>query len=432
MFLKSFVLGLVLSLPVLAFNESAVCKPASGPVSSLLSFLTPMIKNDDCEDLGKGMFRRQYSRTHLLERDDEGNYRISLRLEFTPRPKAKVSGPEMHERVKKCLAEVSPYLKSPTGETVMIRILGEKETEELPKNQRPRKLKIGIEPEGYRSSSKSYEENVGCSVITHEVLHLLGLYDEYKEQAEELKDKFACRVTTETSSIMNHQEEAFAETIPSSFACNCEGPTCLAIMESKNPELQATYLNETRYPLNGAFAATYCEFPKFKVTEKVEPRLRMQTMEGEKFRLSFDSVFTHPFNPSQIIKQETSVVCACLAQDAHCLTQKKRISDWVSSGRIKTMESCPHGSMTNLTEAGASEGSYSYGSDKILRMRNIPLRTSLLHPNHFKRILAGSCQKKVPDYQACAQSAYQGLDKNFQCSNVKSCQGPLQYLGQSF
>ena len=41
---------------------------------------------------------------------------------------------------------------------------------------------IAIGSKNFRSSNKKYESDVDCPIITHEVLHLLGLPDEYKEQ----------------------------------------------------------------------------------------------------------------------------------------------------------------------------------------------------------------------------------------------------------
>ena len=93
----------------------------------------------------------------------------------------------------------------------------------------PKTIKIGSRE--HRSNQMKYESDIDCPTITHEVLHLLGLCDEYKEEfkgflvssdTREIKmtngeekpdnenDQFVlaydCRVTAKNSIMSNHYE----------------------------------------------------------------------------------------------------------------------------------------------------------------------------------------------------------------------------------
>jgi hypothetical protein len=84
-----------------------------------------------------------------------------------------------------------------------------------------------------RQNSRSWHDSINCSTLTHETLHLLGLVDEYHEEAmgytvdpktqkvtkikllkerdwkQSIRSEFDCRIVGLGTSIMSHQEHAF-------------------------------------------------------------------------------------------------------------------------------------------------------------------------------------------------------------------------------
>jgi hypothetical protein len=73
-------------------------------------------------------------------------------------------------KVKKCLSIYNKYLKGPDGESLKI-VLSKKAPQHI----------ISIQDEKLRPTSTLYSEGMTCPLILHEILHLLGLVDEYEE-----------------------------------------------------------------------------------------------------------------------------------------------------------------------------------------------------------------------------------------------------------
>ena len=82
------------------------------------------------------------------------------------------------DRVKRCMGKANQKMLGPNGEKLRIVIKGPEESDN--KCESVKNIRIGSKD--HRSNASKYEENIDCPTITHEILHLTGLCDEYEER----------------------------------------------------------------------------------------------------------------------------------------------------------------------------------------------------------------------------------------------------------
>ena len=135
--------------------------------------------------------------SYILKRDSKGDYSISFPLEFAaaedydgPVPADDVPG-EYRKKVQSCLKEADENLKGPQGEKLKLFVKKpEKPSRKTSKDYSEKKCKLSdqgktvifIGAAEKRSNSGKYASDIVCSTIVHEILHLAGLCDEYREK----------------------------------------------------------------------------------------------------------------------------------------------------------------------------------------------------------------------------------------------------------
>ena len=77
-------------------------------------------------------------------------------------------------------------------------------------------MTIAIKDHGYRSNSRAYEHDAGCTTFVHEFLHLAGLVDEYNEKTSDgflsKKPLYPDRARSNEGSWMAQFSTGFLET----------------------------------------------------------------------------------------------------------------------------------------------------------------------------------------------------------------------------
>lgn len=157
-------------------------------------------------------------RKFILRKKDDSTYQVQLNLKFLEddflrQMKDLVTEAEtpkeaqMRNRVNYCLKQVNPYLKGPNNQRLEISLTDRKSNDpNVKKIETP--IVVG-EGNDFQVNSLAYKSDSGCLVILHEILHRLGLVDEYIE----IRDKLAngnklksrdCRILGSPSSIMNN------------------------------------------------------------------------------------------------------------------------------------------------------------------------------------------------------------------------------------
>ena len=126
------------------------------------------------------------NRSYDLKREADGNYSVTFNLKFSeggdydgPVPPEHVHEYYAHE-IQKCMDVANQKLLGPNGEKLKIIInKPENSTDETCEEYNTKNIVIGSKK--HRSDPQEYASDIDCPTITHEILHLLGLCDEYKE-----------------------------------------------------------------------------------------------------------------------------------------------------------------------------------------------------------------------------------------------------------
>ena len=146
---------------------------------------------------------------YILKRDTEGNYNIDFPVEFyaswdyngdAPRDEV----PRIYrERVQECLKEANTMMLGPKGEKINFSI---SKISKCSTQRQSRPTRIAIGSKDYRSHYKKYKADIDCPTVTHEILHLAGLADEYKPTGSGLhvfERLFRCRMAVGNSIMSN-------------------------------------------------------------------------------------------------------------------------------------------------------------------------------------------------------------------------------------
>lgn len=98
--------------------------------------------------------------------------------EFTAVVDIDFENPDHKKTATDCLAKADGHLNGPGGKTLKIRLAADFKTKNTPKTR-----EVGSSDAGERANASVWPEDISCGTVVHEVLHLLGLVDEYKEKS---------------------------------------------------------------------------------------------------------------------------------------------------------------------------------------------------------------------------------------------------------
>lgn len=413
------------------------CKPEDElkPITDILSNLEDTKKVEKCKDLAPGehkVFKKEASNYYgtghyLLKRTKEGDYQAVVNVNFKTGG-GSVSTQDMIERSKNCLNLASPAIKGPNGEKLQFSVLTPEEANKLPSDERPEPYQISIEPVGYGTNAASYAQDVGCPTITHEMLHLLGLCDEYEEDRPQYGDMWNCRVVTKAPSLMR-ELSTFDKAIGQSFNCNCSGATCSAIMKSSDESLKSLYTSKGAYQMiDYKFRNKFCKEEYLSASKSLsEPSKSLVILNDTSTQMVIESRFINDQpSPPYYKVLRSKITCNCPAGDQSCLSEKAKIADSLKENQV--LKGCPRG--TSFMSMGTKKGNQSVALDgTTLSLNSSPELPSLLQPQQFNKILAGPCAGKGADgYNECADFAYKS-NKNGPCNVPEKCRNDNYYLG---
>ena len=164
--------------------------------------------------------------TYTVKRNKNGSYTIPLYISFTADedyegPVPKNQAPNYYRKyVQSCIETANKKLLGPKNEKLIIDIQPPAAKQHnCSKAKDTHEIKIGNKH--HRTSSIKYSSSVDCPAVVHEILHLLGLVDEYKEKKhghhitpdkDILGLNDACRVLS-YNSIMSQQNIKWFNTI---------------------------------------------------------------------------------------------------------------------------------------------------------------------------------------------------------------------------
>lgn len=411
------------------------CEPEDNlaPISDILERLADSKKQSECKPLNPGehkIFSNKNSDPYatgdyLLRRKPDGNYQAILNVEFR-NGASSMSPAVMMERAKSCMNMASPYMKGPDGKFIQVSVQSPSEINELPSNQRPTKNVINIQGPKFQNNSGNYAQDIDCATIAHEMLHLLGLCDEYLEDRPQYGSMWNCRVVTSAPSLMRETTRTFGMAVPQAKECLCSGATCNNVMASGNEDLKKLYVSSHLNHISTYKVRTdFCQEGKFATLNSgTNPGKSISILsdKGSRFSYEWRAVGQNDKPPYYSVTSKV-ITCDC-KNDSKCLEEKETILREASNPSITT--GCPNFSV--FSRDIPSESPQSVLQPGKFTLVSKPRLPSLLQPNQFKKILAGNCPGIVDGYLECASFAYKGHPQKV-CNVPARCKNDSYYLG---
>ncbi len=417
-------------------NEDCFLHPTT-PDQTILSILEKHNKALICDELKEGEHKiissldgspSGLAGNYLLKRTGPKTHQLLVGIDIAEDGHG-VKKEEMYQRIQSCIKDITPYLKGPSGEQLQMSTISPKEAERIPRDQRPLLHKIGIQSPGGRSHSLSYEADIDCPTITHEVLHLLGLCDEYNGHY----DGYSCRAVAGVPSIMSGQYAAFDSSVDRTYDCTCyPNSSCEKIKDSTDEQLKNFFVQPSFYKLTDYEQRNkYCKWELMERTtwEKIKSDRRLQIADQSSNRID---VMHLSFEDKWPQIERSMFRCECEAGDQKCSEFIQKIAKKTKNIEREPLTSCPDGSKSQKSSFGnnlPSGNNYEWNPQGIKVM--VPAKSpSLLLPSHYERIIGGACDQVAKKYNECAKWAYRSKEKTNNCEGRPShCEDGTDFLG---
>lgn len=435
---------------VLRVVQSLECVPPSlSEFSDIEGILRRLDSREDCESLPNvgdfKLFKKHpvppawyTTGNYLLKKTGDNNYEATLTLDFKDNG-GSVSPEQMMAQVNSCLGNVNPFLRGPGGKKISLRALSPKEaSEQIPAGERPSVEPIRIQPDGTQIDAQNITGKADCATITHELLHHLGLCDEYKEGRTNIvapmvrsrAEEWSCRNVTSRPSIMKNHQEAFNMTIPRKLTCECTDDICKKTLVSSDPAAVAqrkVLLVASPGAILGQLRDS-CKFTPLVTTAKIPEPDKAYTdvsISGGVLKFQHRSIF-----PSQkaFLTARSNVVCTCPADDDRCPASLARAAQYISQNQ--QTENCPQMTMAKGEFKVADPGEVTSSNSNSFNIVTIPRAESLLTPNQFDKILTGSCMTSSSSlFKQCSEYAYVPGDSAACANKPSECKDDDKFTG---
>tara|TARA_B110001454_G_scaffold155806_1_gene145101 strand:- start:7592 stop:9340 length:1749 start_codon:yes stop_codon:yes gene_type:complete len=116
---------------------------------------------------------------YAVTRTGGNNFRIDMHIEFSrdDQDVAEEDVTQLKKNMDACLQTVNQKLIGPNGERMQIQVNGTNAPKNIVRNR------ISLVRSVARESSRKWTPYIDCPTMTHEMMHLLGLVDEYHEKS---------------------------------------------------------------------------------------------------------------------------------------------------------------------------------------------------------------------------------------------------------
>ncbi len=126
------------------------------------------------------------NQSYVLKKEPDGSYSIPFNISFSADKDYDGPVPRQHaedyymKKAQECMQKASTKMLGPGGKKLKIVLKSPPPKEKDPcRGKNTKEIKIGSS--AHRSHAGKYSSDIDCPTITHEVLHLTGLCDEYEE-----------------------------------------------------------------------------------------------------------------------------------------------------------------------------------------------------------------------------------------------------------
>ena len=220
-------------------SEGGSCSYLSLPSTEIAEqFLTDMRAHRECGDyfIGEQRTIDTHDGPYHITRESDSQYKATIPLKFSPAedydneqavPREQAPA-HYFNLAKECIDDANSMLIGPNGKRLLIDIqeagspksfflsLLDKVSGDKSSPEPSMVHNIEIKSASFRSNAHHYASDIDCPTIIHEVLHLLGLDDEYNEKSRGKRvlidghpaflPHYNCRVTQTNSIMANHHE----------------------------------------------------------------------------------------------------------------------------------------------------------------------------------------------------------------------------------
>ncbi len=363
---------------------------------------------------------RYYQTGHyLLKRLSGENYQAVLNLNFS----SDVPGlaEAMMNRTRKCMQDLSQFIRPANGKRIEILIMTPKEvTDNLPENARPYPVSITVTPEekDYRGDAQRFGSNFTCKTIGHELIHHLGLVDEYKENgADERSDNWSCRALTTGTSYMRNTTDSFLDVVPQSFNCHCD-TSCQDTMRLSDA-IKTSYLSQrpmeyftSEEPLKKACEKVGSPTQVFLDERPVSNNLVFKSRSGSVY--TFEGMHTTGVGLVMVSAHElrkrpeaqlSTIQCDCSDDPSgNCDRAARDVIQRSARNNPRTYCPNPMEDPRDLQISTSNSPSRVVGDRIYIQTRPIQ-GSSLLTSGQVDQIISGNCLGGSPQYQRCAALA---------------------------
>ncbi len=372
---------------------------------------------------------------YVLERTAQNTYRLSINVNLVTSEVTPENMASLEARMRSCVADWNPVMRGPRGEQLTIQLTNPTETAALPADAPRAPVHFVQVHNNYpRANSNNYARTVDCPTIMHELMHLVGLCDEYAESDPALG--YQCRVVPTQNTLMSNQIQTAGE-LPRINTCTVQEEH-RGLWESLSSAERNVFMLPDLSEAMGGGGQAYCQVASEVQTLTLAqaaalPNPGPREISGSPTSLVIESTVVVMEDVPRAEVRRINCECTDPATMNKCRS-------WISQRRPQltrpfTRRECP-AIMTGVSTYGGSGTSSVSISDAGIVLNQAGTRTSALAPAHFNRILAGSCRRQAADYNICSSWAYEttcGAPQNSCMGTPEQCDGPpLQCTDERF
>ncbi len=410
--------------------------------------------------------------SYRLQRVDNNSWEATLLADFVNgRGGNRELTQVMRDRVQACVAEANVALAR--GEPrLRLRVMSSREAARagIPSRERPPRQRI-INVGNYgRGSAIHFDHSFRCPAIMHELMHHMGLYDEYLESSVESASRapHPCRPQHYQVSLMRDMVSAHAAAVGGKARCDFTHPLVTGVLTqaASDPGVADRLFRKTVIDVglgieqDMAARSRWCQAPRYLPRGTHDPSPGRVVQDGlDQLRVQSTAMACAAGSgPCQIREEVAELSCRCPStgdpeERANCRSYLERVKAEVLAMGSEKIYRCPRlmagqtvvdtTADTIPTTAGDQPGiRFTPGRSEVTITSAASPDARLLLPGHVEKIIAGTCWEGARKYNECSRYIYADQIPNNQRQAAENdpaafceenfpeiCRDPLIYLG---